>query len=433
MKKLFIAMSVLLLLCGCEKSAEIPSEISETSQTAEVTEKVTETEVTTAAEKVTAAKTESTTVATTVPTESTTVATTIVTEPELPEAILPAEAVQIDIGSLYEGKKYDFSCTILDEENIFILFTFKDGDKASADGRIFSISDGTEKAHIEIPESDAEKFSVRDALWCSEYYDDEENIWFSVFAYTYENNGYEERYIKKTETLVYTDYIYESRESGGGNISFDTWLERAAGEHIIQTTEYGNIFDWGNDYDLLLNGVYDGIGSKRNVYYYHCFPIDENRFVYSMGGDEGCWGFGVYDYTAGTASDVPETFDFHPIGIHNGKIYSYYADRGDTDNIIYGTDINTLETTPLFEVDSFYYVYDYKMTPNGELFMNTVYNEKDHIFTVILSSTDTLEVIKKYTFENIFRSPCCTNLVGSAGAFTVSSDEKFLYIIDFDK
>ena len=64
MKKLFIAMAVLLLLCGCEKSAEMPAEISDTSQTAEVTEKVSETEVTMAAEKVTAAKTESTTVTT---------------------------------------------------------------------------------------------------------------------------------------------------------------------------------------------------------------------------------------------------------------------------------------------------------------------------------------------------------------------------------
>ena len=47
MKKFFIAMAVLLLLCGCEKSVEIPSEISESTQSITAVKEVTEASETT--------------------------------------------------------------------------------------------------------------------------------------------------------------------------------------------------------------------------------------------------------------------------------------------------------------------------------------------------------------------------------------------------
>lgn len=50
MKKFIIAMSVLLLLCGCEKGAEIPAEISEASRSVTTTETTTAAEVTTTSE-----------------------------------------------------------------------------------------------------------------------------------------------------------------------------------------------------------------------------------------------------------------------------------------------------------------------------------------------------------------------------------------------
>ncbi|MDE6710723.1 MAG: hypothetical protein K2J76_09580, partial [Oscillospiraceae bacterium] len=77
MKKVFIAMAVLLLLCGCRNNAEMPAEISETSQS--VTTTATAAEVTTTSETTvtTVETTTVTTTETTVPTETTAEETTV--------------------------------------------------------------------------------------------------------------------------------------------------------------------------------------------------------------------------------------------------------------------------------------------------------------------------------------------------------------------
>ncbi|MBD5139909.1 MAG: hypothetical protein HDT25_00620 [Ruminococcus sp.] len=72
MKKFIIAMSVLLLLCGCEKGAEMPAEISEVSQSVTATA--------TAAEVTTTSETTVTTAETTVTTEETTLMTPLENE-----------------------------------------------------------------------------------------------------------------------------------------------------------------------------------------------------------------------------------------------------------------------------------------------------------------------------------------------------------------
>ena len=66
MKKVFIAMAALLLLCGCEKGAEMPAEISETTQSVTATATAAEVATTSETAVTTAAKTKVTTAETTV-------------------------------------------------------------------------------------------------------------------------------------------------------------------------------------------------------------------------------------------------------------------------------------------------------------------------------------------------------------------------------
>ena len=233
MKKIILAMSVLLLLCGCEKGAEMPSEISESTQSMTAVEEVTAaSEMTVTTVSVTTVTTSETTTA---PTETIAEETTV-TELKLPEPILPPEALKIDVGSLYKDEKYDFSYTILDEENIFILFTFKDGDKVTADGRIFGISDGEEKANIDIPVTEADTFFIRNTA----YFDDE-NILCEIYGCYWD----EDMYIERTCTAVNNDLSYSTDFTRSG--FWDNAQCRLPNGRRIKITDYGNIYEITED------------------------------------------------------------------------------------------------------------------------------------------------------------------------------------------
>ena len=420
MKKLFIAIAVLLLLCGCEKGAEVPSEISETA-----VQTVTAAEVT-ATSETTVTTVETTTVTTT----ETTVPTGTTAEkkdgivPKMPEAVLPAGTVEIDIDSLYEETNYDFSYMVLDEENILILYEFKKGGDVSAKAKIFGISDGEEKLTVNIPHTEADTFLIKD----STYFDDE-NILCRILSCK-EERSYGYNYSTLLATTIYRDYKFKLKDDDIYGLR--SHIHELSGGRKITVSDYGNIREVGSG-NLLLNAVYDGPDSKSNVYYRYKFSIDENRFVYDMLGWEWIWGLGVYDFTTGEARDIPYTDEYSPLGYHNGKIYSYYDPYGGgSDNIIYVTDVNTLETKPLFQLDENDLVYCYDMTSDGRFLTNTEYSPKEHTFKVILYSPDTFEIVREYVIGNIFEEPCCTNLF-DGGAVIVSGDEKYIYILDFNK
>lgn len=99
------------------------------------------------------------------------------------------------------------------------------------------------------------------------------------------------------------------------------------------------------------------------------FPIDENRFVYRTGGYERLPGFGIYDFSTGTAADVPDFKDLIPLGVHNGKIYSVKTAWDGIGTELYITDTETLETgfftdCPA-ELEMNDYV-EYKMSESGK-------------------------------------------------------------------
>ncbi|MDE5859174.1 MAG: hypothetical protein K2H23_02095, partial [Oscillospiraceae bacterium] len=72
--------------------------------------------------------------------------------------------------------------------------------------------------------------------------------------------------------------------------------------------------------------------------------IDENRFVYRTAGYESLPSFGIYDFSHGTATDVPDSRDLVPLGVHGGKIYSIKTAWDGFGTELYTTDPDTLET-----------------------------------------------------------------------------------------
>ena len=92
----------------------------------------------------------------------------------------------------------------------------------------------------------------------------------------------------------------------------------------------------------------------------YMFPIDENRFVYRTGGYERLPGFGIYDFRTKTASNVPDSTDLIPIGVHDGKIYSVKSAWDGFGSELYITDIETLET-------SFFMDFPYKLELNDHV------------------------------------------------------------------
>ena len=116
------------------------------------------------------------------------------------------------------------------------------------------------------------------------------------------------------------------------------------------------------------------------------------------------------------------------------------AHDGLTDNILYVTDVNTLETTPFHEFEQsgnefrsdYNYVYDYEMSPNGKFLLKV--NDGTDSIKVILYSTDNLEVVREYEFKNTDIVPYWYVRFTEDGKAVLTDDkQKCLYILDLNK
>lgn len=416
MKKIFAvtaALAVCFTLTSCEDKNPLPEDTSAIEQYMEQASETAQTEVTTTSE--TAVTTVETTIITT---EETTSA-----KPRLPEPILPPEAVKIDVGSIYEDEKYYFSYTILDNENILVLNEFNNGGDVSAKAGIFSLSDGAEKVTFDIPRTEANTFFIRD----NAYFDDE-NILCKIYGC--KSGEYVNDYTCLSETIVYTDCKYESSEFKYK--FYDKYVYKLPGGRSITEMEYGNIRETDSG-DLLLNAVFDGYDYKSNIIYSYEFSIDENRFVYSMYGYEWCWGIGVYDFKTGAARDIPDTYNFSPLGVHGGKIYSICVGDGYAENVIYATDVNTLETIRLFEIAENDYADSYGMTPDGEFLFKAVEKENENTSEFILYSADTMEVVRKYEFKNVYLQNWSIYFTKDGKVILTDRVLDYLYILDLNQ
>lgn len=156
-----------------------------------------------------------------------------------------------------------------------------------------------------------------------------------------ENGAYQEDSV----ITVKNDYSYEFSEYTPQNAALPI-----GGHNIAEW--YIDIIDADRDMTLMEGSEGDNSdGTLFSGYRYHVymFPIDENRFVYLTGGKEYIPCFGIYDFRTDTCTDIQDTEDMRPIGIHDGKIYSTLAPWDKTASDIYVTDIDTLETVKLAE------------------------------------------------------------------------------------
>lgn len=420
MKKAALIILLLLMLGGCGNNSELSGEtVSETLSTSSVTENTENTEnpATTATSAKTAAET-------TVPAETTAEETTFVTESKPPEPVIPPDVMTIDAGKFYEGEQYHLEYTILDDENILVLYQFHDGSGGflkfyAAAAKIFGISDGEEKAHIDIPVTNADSVTVESAEWYNFYRNTSSDVCCAI--YSCENDSK-----RITETVIYNDFTYENGEFGD-LLSYYGSVIRTAGDHMARISRYDNFYDTESG-EIILNTIYEGDESKSTYRYGYEFPIDENSFVYHMWGYEWSHCFGIYDYLTGEARDVPNTVDADPIGVHNGKIYFWSWNYPDyTENVIYAADVKTLEKTPLFELDENDDPGNYRMPPSGEF----LYKCYSNSFTVY--DPDNLNIIRKYEFENTYIRDWDIQFTKDGRAVLLDEKQKCLYILELNK
>ncbi|MDE7287924.1 MAG: hypothetical protein K2N71_00270 [Oscillospiraceae bacterium] len=163
--------------------------------------------------------------------------------------------------------------------------------------------------------------------------------------------------------IVRDDYTCEIAKYTSQNAAFEHY-----GHHIAEWE--GNIVDTDKD-ETIVYGFTAKNGEDENGFLTETprydFPIDENRFVYRIGGYERLPGFGIYDFETGTASKVPDSTDLIPVGYSDGYIYSVKTAWDGFGTELYRTDINTLETEFFMDyksVSTSAYV-RYQMPPDG--------------------------------------------------------------------
>jgi len=129
------------------------------------------------------------------------------------------------------------------------------------------------------------------------------------------------------------------------------------GNRVLKETDGGIYEDKNGKLTELLPPVdettFNEYGYSLDARYYRYFgAIDDNRFVYTMGGYEWTWGFGVYDFSTGEYKDAPDTRNFYAVGKKDNIIFSQISDSGPNRGI-YATDAETLETRYFLNEDVF--------------------------------------------------------------------------------
>lgn len=172
----------------------------------------------------------------------------------------------------------------------------------------------------------------------------------------------------------------------------------------------------------------DEFSGTRQMYY---FPVDENRFVYRTLANESLPSFGIYDFSSGTATDVPDSKDLIPLGVHGGKIYSVKTPWDGFGTELYTTDTETLETEFFMDcpiaIKTNDYV-EYAMPESGD-YIALKYKPADDEASALLYgiNPDT----KKYTAADVPDELKYYTLRGSSGnRVTVSNNHDKILIAE---
>ncbi len=190
---------------------------------------------------------------------------------------------------------------------------------------------------------------------------------------------------------ITSDYSFKTNDS----ITSDD-IAMISGNHRISRDPKGDIIDCQSG-ETIVQGIYSGLDEMTNQYKIFDYAIDEDRFVYSTSQWETINGIGIYDYLQKKCIDVPESENFHPIGVCNKKIYSRKSFMSPPDPEFYVTDPDTLETTVIF--DSSKYDQKYALS-NGFVAAGGKYivlnSETDD--NVLLIKPDNGDVVSEFSF-----------------------------------
>lgn len=205
--------------------------------------------------------------------------------------------------------------------------------------------------------------------------------------------------------IVHNDFTTELIEDDPRkNLSFP------AGSHNISDIMY-DIYDADSGAVIVegFNDTENGAGyGNMSVWYDYEFQIYNDRFVYSICGNERVPGFGYYDYNTGTAVKFPESKNFFPVGYHDGKVY---AEQGVWDGMgqgeLYTFDMETLGSEHFMSspVELGRYDYTEYYMPQGGSYLIAVNQERDNENyentknNVLILSSESGEILARQEFS----------------------------------
>lgn len=379
-KLVISAVLTMLMLSGCSKGTELIDDIQNTTETS-AAENADETEYTFGGKTETAV------------TES----ETEHAETETPEAKSPAASISwktFDYGSLNSDEDAGWrpGGNYFIKDGIFCadygIFPDKGDDfLPSYQLRLYDITENKLLETVDIPEDfgPCEVISeISGGIFCK----------YVTYRSVYDENSdsFNEDYSVIT---VHSDLSYDITE---GYADADSSLE-VCGHNILERDPDITDADSGS---VLAAGKAaagdDDFSGTRQTY---CFPVDGNRFVYRTLGYERLPSFGIYDFSAGQATDIPNTNDLIPLGVHGSRIYSVKTAWDGYGTELYITDTETLETEFFMDcpitVEANDYV-EYAMPESGD-FIAMKYQPEDGDSPAVLYSID--PDTKGYVSENI--------------------------------
>lgn len=317
MKKFFIAMAVLLMLCGCEKGTKTPTEISETSQsvtTAATAEKVMET----------TSEATVTTEETTVPTETTAEETTV-TEQEY----MTGEIILLDFLE-YLQKPEKTSSYVFEFYNDFSQYDFMDDFKI--DGYSYQHRGyGSYNVKLICSESTCELFPNGESYWfftCGRFcrYEEKDDVVtdYEFYEKYKDYPNYETISTAFSAARDFTtcaecnEYVFEADAEWFSKVhnSDVHWFYHSYNPYL---TKYEDGGVYPDDFRKAIKKLYNiTIPDDAFDYLYERNLADENSRIFSYCGHGSSW-----NYTALAGYDETESEVKIAVNFYGDEMYFY--------------------------------------------------------------------------------------------------------------
>lgn len=132
------------------------------------------------------------------------------------------------------------------------------------------------------------------------------------------------------------------------------------------------------------------------------FPIDEKRFVYKTSGVQALACVGVYDLEKNEAREIPNSADFKPLGVRDGKIYladglwDFSSDKA----TILTADPDTLETEVFMEWSKGDGTIEFIMSEDGK-YIGVSYANSQRIYVIDTDTKETFNAIVDEKYDTL--------------------------------